>query len=81
MRTLSNRSGDQEPGQEDCELRHQRDRSSCEHGSAEDLEANRVGWQVVRALRRIVQDEHDSFIEDKKTKKRILVELTRGDVF
>ena len=23
----------------------QRDRSRCEHGSAEDLEANRVGWQ------------------------------------
>ena len=45
VRTLSNRSGDQEPGQEDCELRHQRDRSRCEHGSAEALEANRVGRQ------------------------------------
>ena len=46
MRALSsNRSGDQVPGQEDCELRHQRDRSRCERGSAEDLEANRVGWQ------------------------------------
>ena len=27
------------------ELRHQRDRSSCEHVSAEDIEANRVGRQ------------------------------------
>ena len=31
--------------------------------------------------RRIVLDEHDSFIEDKKTGKRIPVELTRCDVF
>ena len=37
--------GDQEPGHEDCELRHQRDRSRCEHASAEDLETNCVGWQ------------------------------------
>ena len=37
--------------------------------------------KMVRSGRRIVLDEHDSFIEDKKTGKRILVELTRGDVF
>ena len=37
--------------------------------------------QMVRSGRRIVLDEHDSFIEDKKTGKRIPVELTRGDVF
>ena len=36
---------------------------------------------MVRSGRRIVLDEHDSFIEDKKTVKRIPVELTRGDVF
>ena len=48
--TLSNRSGAQEPGQENCELRNQRDHSRCKHGSAQDLEANL---------------EHDSFIEDK----------------
>ena len=35
----------------------------------------------MRSARRIVLDEHDSFIEDKKTGKRIPVELTRGDVF
>ena len=35
----------------------------------------------VKTLSRIVLDEHDSFIEDKKTGKRIPVELTRGDVF
>ena len=37
--------------------------------------------KMVRSGRRIVLDEHDSFIEDKKTVKRIPVELTRGDVF
>ena len=37
--------------------------------------------KMVRSGRRIVLDEHDSFIEDKKTEKRIPVELTRGDVF
>ena len=37
--------------------------------------------KMVRSGRRIVLDEHDSFIEDKKTGKRISVELTRGDVF
>ena len=37
--------------------------------------------KMVRSGHRIVLDEHDSFIEDKKTEKRILVELTRGDVF
>ena len=36
---------------------------------------------MVRSERRIVLDEHDSFIEDKKKGKRIPVELTRGDVF
>ena len=43
VKTLT--GGDHEPGQEDCELRHQRDRSRCEHGRAEVLEANRVGRQ------------------------------------
>ena len=37
--------------------------------------------KMVRSGRRIVLDEHDSFIEDTSTGKRILVELTRGDVF
>ena len=37
--------------------------------------------KMVRSGRRIVLDEHDSFIEDKRTGKRIPVELTRGDVF
>ena len=37
--------------------------------------------KMVRSGRRIVLDEHDSFIEDKKTGKQIPVELTRGDVF
>ena len=37
--------------------------------------------KIVRSGRRIVLDEHNSFIEDKKTVKRIPVELTRGDVF
>ena len=37
--------------------------------------------KMVRSGRRIVLDEHDSFTEGKKTGKRILVELTRGDVF
>ena len=37
--------------------------------------------KMVRSRRRIVLDEHDSFIEDKKTGKRIPVELTRCDVF
>ena len=37
--------------------------------------------KVVRAGRKIVLDEHASYIEDKKTGKRIPVELTRGDVF
>ena len=37
--------------------------------------------KMVRSGRRIVLDEHDSFIEDKKTEKRIPVELTCGDVF
>ena len=37
--------------------------------------------KMVRSGRSIVLDEHDSFNEDKKTGKRILVELTRGDVF
>ena len=37
--------------------------------------------KMVRSGRRIVLDEHDSFIEDKITGKRIPVELTRGDVF
>ena len=36
---------------------------------------------MVRLGRRIVLDEHDSFIGDKNTVKRIPVELTRGDVF
>ena len=36
---------------------------------------------MVRSGRRTALDEHDSFIEDKKTGKRILVVLTRGDVF
>ena len=37
--------------------------------------------KMARSSRRIVLDENDSFIEDKKTGKRIPVELTRGDVF
>ena len=37
--------------------------------------------KMVRSGRRIVLDEHNTFIEDKKTGKRIPVELTRGDVF
>ena len=37
--------------------------------------------KMVRSGRRIVLDEYDSIIEDKKNGKRILVELTRGDVF
>ena len=37
--------------------------------------------KMVRSRGRIVLDEHDSFIEEKKTGKRIPVELTRGDVF
>ena len=37
--------------------------------------------KMVRSGRKIVLDEHDSFIEDKKTEKRIPVKLTRGDVF
>ena len=38
--------------------------------------------KMVLSGRRIVLDEHDdSFVEDKKTGKRIPVELTRGDVF
>ena len=37
--------------------------------------------KVVRPGRRIVLDGHDSFIEDKKTRKRIPVESTRGDLF
>ena len=37
--------------------------------------------KMVRLGRRIVLDEHDSFIGDKNTGKRIPVELTRGDVF
>ena len=37
--------------------------------------------KMVRSGRRIVLDEHDSFIEDKRTGKRIPVEMTRGDVF
>ena len=37
--------------------------------------------KMVRSGRRIVLDEHDSFIEDRKTGKRIPVEFTRGDVF
>ena len=41
----SDRSGDQEPGQENCELRRQRDCGRCAHGGAEDLEANLVGKQ------------------------------------
>ena len=36
--------------------------------------------KMVRSGRKIVLDEHDSYIEDKKTGKRIPVELTRGDV-
>ena len=36
--------------------------------------------KMVRSGRKIVLDEHNSFIEDKKTVKRIPVELTRGDV-
>ena len=37
--------------------------------------------KMVRSGRKIVPDEHDSFIEDKKTGKRIPVKLTRGDLF
>ena len=37
--------------------------------------------KMVRSGRKIVLDEHNSYIEDKKTGKRIPVELTRGDVF
>ena len=37
--------------------------------------------KVVRSGRKIVLDEHDSYIEDKKTGTRIPVELTRSDVF
>ena len=37
--------------------------------------------KMVRSGRRIVLDEHDSFIEEKKTGKRIPVEMTHGDVF
>ena len=37
--------------------------------------------KMVRSGRRMVLDEHNSFIEDKTTGKRIPVELTRGDVF
>ena len=41
----SDRSGDQESGQEDCDIQYQRDYGRCEYGSAEDLEANLVGRQ------------------------------------
>ena len=37
--------------------------------------------KMVRSKRKIVLDEHDSFIEDNKTAKRIPLELTRCDVF
>ena len=37
--------------------------------------------KVVRSRRKIVLDEHDSYIEDKKTGTKIPVELTHGDVF
>ena len=37
--------------------------------------------KMVRSGRRIVLDEHNSFIQDKKTEKRIPVDLTHGDVF
>ena len=37
--------------------------------------------KVVRSGRKIVLDEHDSYIDDKKTGTKIPVELTRGDVF
>ena len=36
--------------------------------------------KMVRSGRRIVLDEHDSFIDDKTKGKRIPVKLTRGDV-
>ena len=37
--------------------------------------------EMVRSGRKIVLDEHNSHIEDKKRGERIPVELTRGDVF
>ena len=37
--------------------------------------------KIVRSRRKIVQDEHNSYIEDKESGKRIPVELTDGDVF
>ena len=37
--------------------------------------------KIGRSKRRIILDEHVSFIEEKKTGKRIPVELTRGNVF
>ena len=37
--------------------------------------------KVVRSGRKIVLDDRDSYIEDKKIGTRICVELTRGDVF
>ena len=37
--------------------------------------------KVVRSMRKIVLDEHDSYIEDKKTGTRIPVELTHGELF
>ena len=37
--------------------------------------------KMVRTGRKIVLDEHNSHIENKKTGKRIPVELTRSDVF
>ena len=37
--------------------------------------------KVVRSGRKIVLDEHDSYIEDKTIGTRIAVELKRGDVF
>ena len=67
-RTLSNRSGDQEPGQENCELP-----TSTGSQQVVNMEILKISkpivsaGKMVRSRRRIVLDEHDSFIEDKKT--------------
>ena len=66
-------------GQENCELRHQRDRSRWEVLKISKPIVS--AGKMARSGRRTVLDDHDSFIEDKKTGKRIPVGLTRGDVF
>ena len=55
--------------------------------SSVDMEVLKISKPImsagkeVRSGRKIVLDEHDSYIEDKKTGTGIPVELMRGDVF